>query len=159
MFWTLKLNFCNLFISKHYITKIFVWFSRRASCQQKLIWSLFKSNLQLLHGLFPKVKKKRKLGSWQSASQQVMRAIPVNLNSTLVSLNSSLVSLNSTQISLSIVSLCGLRLGYIFIGLGISFLYGIYVSWNMRAIPVNLHKNPGRLNSTPVSLENTLPVA
>ena len=57
-----------------------------------------------------------------------MRAIPVNLNSTLVSLNSSLVSLNSTPASLSIVSLCGLRLGYILIGLSISGLCGIYVS-------------------------------
>ena len=60
-----------------------------------------------------------------------MRGIPVNLNSTLVSLNSSLVSLNSTPVSLSIVSLCGLRLGllgYIFIGLGFSGLYGTYVS-------------------------------
>ena len=51
-----------------------------------------------------------------------MRAIPVNLDNTLVSLNSSLVSLNSTPVSLSIVSLCGLRIGYIFIGLGISGL-------------------------------------
>ena len=84
-----------------------------------------------------------------------MRGIPVNLNSTLVSLNSSLVSLNSTPVSLSIVSLCGLRLGYIFIRLGISGLYGTYV----RAIPVNLHKIPVSLNNTPVSLENTLPVA
>ena len=57
-----------------------------------------------------------------------MGDIPVNLNSTLVSLNSSLVSLNSTPVSLSVVSLCGLRLGYIFTGLGISGLYGIYVS-------------------------------
>ena len=60
-----------------------------------------------------------------------MRGIPVNLNSTLVSLNtscSSLFSLNSTPVSLNIVSLCGLRLGYIFIGLGISGLYGTYVS-------------------------------
>ena len=88
-----------------------------------------------------------------------MRGIPVNLNSTLVILNSSLVSLNSTPVSLSIVGLCGLRLGYIFIGLGISGLYGTYVSWNMRAIPGNLHKIPVSLNSTPVSLENTLPVA
>ena len=57
-----------------------------------------------------------------------MRAIPVNLNSTLVSLYSSLVSLNSTPVSLNIVSVGGLRLGYIFIGLGISGLYGTYVS-------------------------------
>ena len=57
-----------------------------------------------------------------------MRAIPVNLNSTLVRLIGSLVSLNSTLVSLSIVTLCGLRLGQIFIGLGISGLYGTYVS-------------------------------
>ena len=57
-----------------------------------------------------------------------MRAIPVNLNSIMVSLNSSLVSLNSTLVSLSIVSLGGLRLGYIFIGLEISGLYGINLS-------------------------------
>ena len=58
-----------------------------------------------------------------------MRGISGNLNSTLVSLNSSLVSLNSTPVyvSLSIVSLCGLRLGYIFTGLGISGLSGTYV--------------------------------
>ena len=62
-----------------------------------------------------------------------MRGIPVNLNSTLVSLSSSLVSLNSTPVSLSIVSLGGLRLGYIFIGLGSSSLYA-YVSRNMRGM-------------------------
>ena len=42
-----------------------------------------------------------------------MRAISVNINSTLVSLNSSLVGLNSTPVSLSIVNLRGLKLGYL----------------------------------------------
>ena len=60
MFWTLKLNFCYLFISKHYITEIFVWFSRIASSQQQLIWSLFKFTATTW--LISKSKKNENLG-------------------------------------------------------------------------------------------------
>ena len=140
-------------IKKKYIyIYIYVWFSCRASCQPKLSWSLFKSNLQLLLGLS---LKKKKLESWQSVSQQVMRAIPLYTNSTLVSLKSSLVSLSSTPVSVSIISWGSLRL-CLLLELGSSGLHGTYVSWNMQAmqaIPVSLHKIPVSLHvhSTPVS--------
>ena len=41
-------------------------------------------------------------GSSQSASQQLVRAILVNLSNTLVGLNCSLISLNSTPVSLQL---------------------------------------------------------
>ena len=72
-----------------------------------------------------------------------MRAIPVNLNNTLVSLSSSLVSLNSTQVCLQLSFT-------VLLELGIPGVHGSYVSQimqAMRAILVSLHKTSISLKS------------